>query len=263
MAVFQCSSIDRSRLRGWSCHTASVAARFYLQQRAADFVGFGDEHPVRPQSTGPLAFTLSSLPERQGNSKSTLPLRGSRPTKPAACEARMPTVGHRSVAVTGTAVAGELVGRLPADRRPSVCRRRRCREPLLSIWPWAAYTSGGLTRRTAADVGNQQVVGDDGGAANAEKVLHDAEFLGRINLPDSLAVGRAPTQVQLTLSAEQIDSTAIHHRRAAGSIVVAEQVVVVGRDVRKSKAEWPVLALATSQAGTYRRIDRSAATAPD
>src|SRR5207245_11070151 len=84
--------------------------------------------------------------------------------------------------------------------------------------------------RADADHDEQQVAFDHRGASDAEEILHDAEFLGRVHLPQffGLLIVNVLQAVEHALGAEDIDAVAVDDREAARAAAVAVLVDVIG-----------------------------------
>src|SRR5262249_13708242 len=81
--------------------------------------------------------------------------------------------------------------------------------------------------RAAADLHDQQIALDDGRAADAEEILHDAVILLRVHLPERLAIGSAQA-VQHTFRAMKVDAVAVDDGAAAWAVAVTVAILIVG-----------------------------------
>src|SRR5262249_53699868 len=100
---------------------------------------------------------------------------------------------------------------------------------------------------TAANLGDQEVAFDDRRTANAEEILHDAEFRLGVYLPDEFAI-RGAKAVQHPLDAEDVYPIAVNYGAAPWTVIVAVLVIVIGRVLEFPK-KLSSLAFETTQSG--------------
>src|SRR5262245_46338160 len=124
-----------------------------------------------PTTTGLAALTLSRSSARHGKWKSTLPDFGSKPISPP----RASTKHQQRAGVTG-----QFVGDAVADLARALVERHHAAAVALEAGEVVRVAPLGA----AADLHDQQVVLDDRRAADAEEVLHDAEPVARVHLPE-------------------------------------------------------------------------------
>ena len=129
------------------------------------------------------------------------------------------------VAMIGAGIAGQCVCCSPYF---FACKLVEGHYPGAVAFDLALYgiNIGRSIGRAAAYVGDKQVAPDYRCAADTKKVLHDTEFFFGIDPPDQLAIFE-PNALQDSFSPKTINPIAINHWRAAGAVVVVQQVGVI------------------------------------
>src|SRR3954470_23739172 len=120
-------------------------------------------------------------------------------------------------------IAGQLVG----DLVPDFARHLVEGDNAAAVTIQPAEGDAIRTWRAASDHDQEQVPFDDRRAPDAEEILHDAKILERVDLPDLLPFVRRDT-AQHPLHAIGVDPVAIDDGGAAGAVVVAVLVLVIG-----------------------------------